>query len=159
MKEIPNWILNILKEEELTCSKCDKIFEVDNLISIGIQESSQAPHHDTLCIGIFCHRCKELTIFELKEMSLLEFAFEILGRETENDKAHMPKVRKKKRRSIPSSLRNSQGSGPQRRKRSKITLKEMNKDVSFLKSLNTHEEFLLALGMSLEEIDKYNIKK
>ena len=154
MEEIPAWIIKVVEIEELGCRTCGKRFTVDNLMSIGIQESSKPPHKDTLCIGLFCSKCKELIIFELKEMSLLHFAFDILEQETDNPirkknsgKRHFPVSNKKER--------------PKRKKvrRSKITLKELKESVKFLKEVETHEEFMLAMGMSLEELRKYDYKR
>lgn len=158
MQEIPKWINKIIREEDLTCSKCDVVFEIDNLISIGIQESTQSPHNDTLCIGIYCSKCKELTIFELKEMTLVEFAFEILGQEAEQSGRPAPKMKRKKRKAS-SILKRADGEARRKKKKSKITRGEIQKDVSFLNSIEYHEEFLIALGFSLEQIDRYNIKK
>ncbi len=152
MQEVPDWIFRVIEVEDLMCRNCKKRFTADNLMSIGIQESSNSPHLDTLCIGMFCTKCKELIIFELKEMSLTGFAFEILdhgkkrnGKENQFAKAE-PRERKKKK-------------SPKIRK-SKITKKEIDEIRSFLKPLDLpHEEFLIALGMLPEEIAKYNYKK
>ena len=78
MKDIPQWVIKIVETDSLYCNKCKKIMKKDNLISIGIQESSIEPYCDKLCIGLHCNECKDMTIFEIKEMSLIEFAFEIL---------------------------------------------------------------------------------
>lgn len=149
MQEIPNWIIKMIEKEKLICSQCKRRFRSENLMSMGVQVSSQSPHADTLCIGMYCHKCKELTIFELKEMTLIEFAFEILNREKHNN------VR---------ANRNFFSDTPENyhkrnRQKSRITLKEIKENVKFLNKIKTHEEFLVAMGMSLSEIDKYNFKK
>ena len=159
MQEIPKWIIKVIEMEKLECRNCNKKFDADNLMSISIQESSKPPHKDYLCIGLYCRNCKELIIFELKEMSLIDFAFETLDQETSN------KIQKKSKDDEPAVSTSSKEKKAIRRgkksaKRSKITLQEVNDVRKFLKPKDlTHEEFLIALGMLPEEIKKYNYKK
>ncbi len=157
MKDIPKWVTDIVETDSLRCNKCKDRIGVDCLISIGVQESSVEPHNDKLCIGMYCSDCKEITVFELKEMSLVEFAFEILERETKPRKGG--KVLKKitAKRDVLKEL-----SGGKKRKiapKSKITKREISEIVRFLKNAETHEEVLVAMGMSPEQIEKYNYKK
>jgi len=156
MQEIPKWIIKVIDKEKLECRHCKKIFDVNNLISISIQESSKPPHNDYLCIGLYCKSCEELIIFELKEMTLIDFAFEILDQETAN------KIRKKSKNEPPSIL-NFDGDKKlerSRSKKSKITFKEVSDVRKFLKPKDLpYEEFLIALGMLPSEIKKYNYKK
>lgn len=157
MKNIPEWIIKVVETDKLHCNKCSKVLGVDDLTSLGIQESAVSPHNDKLCVGLSCPKCKDITIFELKEMSLIEFAFEILDKETEAKKE--PESNKEKR----DVLRELASDRPQRRKsvqrQSKITKKEVNEVVKFLNDTKTHEDFLVAMGMSPEQISKYNYKK
>lgn len=157
MKDIPKWITDIVETDSLRCNKCKDRIGVDCLISIGIQESSVDPHNDKLSIGMYCSDCREITVFEIKEMSLVEFAFEILERETKPRKSG--KVLKKAtiRRDVLEEL--SGGKKRETPPRSKITKKELNESIRFLKNVKTHEEFLIAMGMSPGQIDKYNYKK
>ena len=155
MQHIPSWIIKVVKDEKLTCSRCKKLFKVDDLMSIGIQESSRSPYNDTLCIGMFCPTCKDLTIFELKEMSLIEFAFEVVEQETDN------KIGKRSQRTSSSMLRQSSSVSKKKKglkQKSKITSKEIRDCVKFLRDHN-HEDFLISLGMSMEEIKKYSYRK
>jgi len=157
MKNIPEWVVKVIKTDSLNCNKCRVLFKMDSLISIGIQESSLEPHEDKLCVGMYCDNCKEMTIFELKEMTLIEFAFEILEKETE------PKDRKEKNKIINNPLDIlGENKKVKRRKpipRSKITKKEIRDSVKFLGSIKTHEEFLVAMGLSPEQIKQYDYKK
>ena len=156
MEDIPAWIIKVVEMEKLECRACKREFSIDDLMSIGIQESSKPPHKDTLCIGLFCSKCKELIIFELKEMNLINFAFDILEQERgDNIKRNRPK-RKSSLFSKDKDVENYRKKNPIK---SKITLKEVRESKKFLKNCKTHEEFMLALGMSLEEIKKYSYKK
>jgi hypothetical protein len=154
MQEIPNWIIKVVEMEKLRCKTCDARFHGDNLMSISIQESSRSPHKDYLCIGLYCGECKELMLFELKEMSLVEFAFEILDQETSD------KIRKKSKDDVPAIAKKEKKTRKRKRKKGNITRKEVAEARKFLESEDlSHEEFLIALGMLPEEIKKYNYKK
>lgn len=157
MKNIPEWVIKIVETNDLLCNRCKKTLKTKHLISIGIQESSVEPSNDKLCIGLNCPDCREMTIFELKDMSLIEFAFELLDKETEH-KTNGNKVIKK--RDVLKELASEKQ--PRRRsasKKSKITKKEVNEVVRFLKNTTSHEDFLVAMGLSPEQISKYNYKK
>ncbi len=155
MQEIPNWIIKIIETEDLVCRACKKKFYVDDLMSISVQESSSSPYSDFLCIGMFCGKCKELIIFELKEMTLIDFAFEIIDQETSN------KIKKNKKEIT--AVNSAGGSKRKKRtevKKSKITLKEVEDIRKFLKTKGLlHEDVLIAMGMLPEDIGKYNYKK
>ncbi len=156
MQEIPKWIIKVIEMDKLICRNCKFRFCSDNLMSISIQESSRPPHQDYLCIGLYCNSCKELIIFELKEMTLINFAFEILDQETSD------KIKKKSKIDASDNLNNLDNKMPIRRKkkRSKITSKEIEDIKDFLKTPDlSHEEFLIALGMLPEEIKKYYYRK
>lgn len=155
MQEIPKWIIKVIEIEKLKCRGCDRKFKGDNLMSISIQESSRPPHNDYLCIGLFCSSCKDLMLFELKEMSLIDFAFEILDQETSD------KIKKKSKDDIPAIAKIEHKRTRKRKsKKGNITRKEVIEARNFLKPKNlSHEDFLIALGMLPEEIKKYNYKK
>jgi hypothetical protein len=157
MQEIPNWIIKVIEKEKIECKGCGQQFDVDNLMAISIQESSRAPHKDYLCMGLYCAKCKELMLFELKEMTLVEFAFEILDQETSD------KIKKKPKSDIPAIIKPENKKVKKvrkRRKKGNITQKEVVEARKFLKPKDLlHEEFLIALGMLPSEIEKYNYKK
>ena len=153
MKNLPAWIKKILDSENLTCGRCDNSFDKEELVSIGIQKSSRSPQKEILFIGIVCNKCKEMTIFELQEMTLLDLSVEVLEEQSES-------YSRKKKKELDKEIgtKNNSRNKP-RIIRSKITRKEIKDSVNFLNNINNHEEFLVALGMSLDEIEGYNIKK
>ena len=154
MQEIPSWILKLIELEGLKCRECKSTFTSDHLMSISIQESSQPPHKDFLCIGLYCPDCKELMIFEIKEMSLVTFAFDIIDQETEN------KIEKKSNKKASASSSIGEKRKKRKKRKSKITKKEIDDIRKFLEPEDLdHEQMLLAMGMSPNEIDKYNYKK
>jgi hypothetical protein len=153
MQEIPEWIIKVIGSEAMSCRSCNSNFTINNLISIGIQESSTPPHRDYLCIGFFCMKCKEMIIFELREMTLIDFAFEIIDQETSNE-IHKSEDDKK------SSLGQFINKKESKIKKSKITVKEIAEAKKFLElKCNTHEDFLIAMGMTPNEIKEYNYKR
>ncbi len=162
MRDIPEWIVRMVEADNLYCNKCRKTLKVEHVISMGIHESSVEPHDDKLCVGVCCPHCKDITIFELKEMSLVEFAFEILDKGTrpEKKKGWEQKDKKSEKRDV---LKEISGRKPTRKrivnKKSKITKKEVNEVRRFLNSAKTHEDVLVAMGMSPEQISKYSYKK
>jgi hypothetical protein len=157
MQEIPNWIIKVIEVEKLKCKSCNKKFSSDNLMTISIQESSRPPHKDYLCIGLYCPKCEDLMVFELKEMSLIDFAFEILDQETSD------KIKKKSKDDVPAYAKPEGKKATKRkrkRKKSSITSKEILEAKTFLEPEDLpYEEFLIALGMQPSEIKKYNYKK
>ncbi len=158
MHYLPEWILNIIDTENLSCNQCNVFFTRGHLMYIGIQEGSQPPHHDMLCIGMFCQKCKEMTIFELKEMTLLELSMEILEQTTGGNKRTFKSKSKKKKIQMP-MLNKSKREKKKLNPKSKISLQEIEDSKNFLANIKNHQEFLVALGMSLEEIGKYNLRR
>ena len=161
MNNLPQWIKKILKEEKLTCGKCGRVFEPQELLSVGIQKSSKNASKEVLALSIFCKPCDEMTIFEIQEMTLLDLSFDVLSEQSEKQIENAKKeldeemgiVSKSKPEPKPKPR-----SSISKKPRSKITLKEIRDTVKFLNEIDTHDDLLLAMGMSLEEIEKYNIK-
>jgi len=159
MKNIPQWLEASLRSSKLKCHKCKKIFKVNQLKAVGIRDSYQKAGMETLFIELVCSNCSEMTLYEIKEMSLIEFSYEIAD-DFEMTAEDMAK--KEKSMDIKEEIENIIDEGPyvkKKRKKSKITLKELKDSVKFLNNCENNEEFLIAIGMTPEEIDKYNIKK
>ena len=91
------------------------------------------------------------TFFELNEMTLLDLAFEILEEQS--------KVQDTQNRKDLDEEMGVADNKKSKKIRSKITVKEIKKSVSLLNKLETHDDFLMALGMSLEEIESYKLKR
>jgi len=111
-------------------------------------------------------------------MGLVEFAFEILGEQTNQAREEFENTGRKiiadaevnfqvksNKRSEFSDIQKLIGNRKSRKKpriqKSRITFAEIKETVKFLNSnkCKTHDDFLYALGMSPEEIDKYKIKR
>lgn len=145
MKNVPDWVLKLLSSGKISCAKCSKNFDQDDLISVGVQESVENPHEDMLVLGALCKHCHEITMVELKQMSLLDLAFEIIESDnTESQESSNPK--------------SSSSNQHQKNIKSKITEKDVKEAREFLKKMKYNDELLYAMGMSPEEVSKYNIK-
>ena len=155
MKDIPGWIVRMVEADNLYCNKCRKTLKAKHVISMGIHESSVEPYNDKLCIGVSCPDCAYVTTFELKEMSLTEFAFEILDKGMNPEKQE----KKSKKKDILKDLSSKPTRKRIAKKKSRITKKEVNEIRRFLNGAKTHEDVLVAMGMSPEQISKYNYKK
>ena len=162
MKNIPQWLRDLLSSSDLKCNKCDKSFKANQLKAIGIRDSCHKSSKETLFIELICSSCSEMTMYELREMSLIELSYEVMD-DFELSVEDMDQIDKNKgRKDLKKELNEDINEGfyvKKKRKKSKITLKEVKDSAKFLESLKTHEEFLIAIGMSPEEIDKYSITK
>lgn len=165
MHEIPQWIINIVANDDMDCDTCKKQFTPKDIVAIGIQESTQPPHKDTLTIGLFCRKCNELAIFEIKQMNLVDLAFTILeGESSESIKkteaALDDQIAKKK---AEESDKSRAGKDPTRSRgkkpisRSKITAQDARKASIILRRCKSHDDFLALMGMSPNEIESYKL--
>lgn len=183
MFDIPRWIGRALKQEEVRCHECKMSFNIKNISAIGIRDSlendgNKKNNKECLFIELVCSRCSRMTLFELKKMSLIEFTFDLLDEQEKQVEENLHDVQKndlslefnfditEKMNNIDySGLFKGSNKGKKRpirkrkKKKSKITLLDIKEIKEFLKSIKYHEEFLVAIGLSPEEIDKYNIKK
>ena len=151
MKDLPSWVKEVLDNKNLSCGKCNKVFALKDLCSVGIERSSKNKEKNVLFLGIICENCGETTNFQLQEMTLLDLAFEVLE---EQSKEQTDKTKKE----LDAEMGIKKRQKVKRNVRSKITLKEIKDHADFLKTVKTHDEFLLALGMSLDEIEENNFK-
>jgi hypothetical protein len=150
MQNLPQWIKKILTENKLTCGKCGRVFDAKELLSVGIQKSSRPPHKEVLALGIFCDSCNEMTIFELQEMTLLDLSFDVLAEQSGKQVEQITKESNKEMR-----IEKKNKIISKRTKRSKITLREIRETTKFLNEINNHDDLLLAMGMTIKEIEKY----
>lgn len=153
MQDVPEWINRLLGKGKIMCISCSQVMGEDDLISVGIQEATDDPNEDVLVIGVYCSECREVTMVELKKMTLLDLSLEVIESESrkvdENDDedniVDMIDLQDKKSQEV--------------NLKSKISKKEIENISDFLKKIKNHEEMLLAMGMSIEEIEKYSFKK
>lgn len=126
MLDIPQWILEIIKNDSFRCPICKADFASQGLVSIGVKEAARSSEKNVLFSEYICPKCKEVTRLELHEITLLEFATMVVesgtiqGADGTKD-IHSPK---KKPSGIPKAVK--------RQARSGITKKEFDKAKNML---------------------------
>tara|TARA_Y100000310_G_scaffold57488_2_gene52694 strand:+ start:27195 stop:27749 length:555 start_codon:yes stop_codon:yes gene_type:complete len=173
MRDIPQWILKTLKDDKLLCRKCEDSMNAKNIRACGIRRSYKNAKKEVLFLEIWCLTCEELAIYEIEDMSLIEFSFEIIEEmERQSEDEHMDAEIDKHMSKKDDFLFSDTEERPPRlkkenlpnkkKKRSKITQKEIKDVVTFLNNSGKtryHDEFLIELGMSPDEIDSYKLKR
>lgn len=158
MRDIPQWIEDLASTEKFNCNNCKQVFSKENIIFIGVKQEedpkSDNKDKNNLCIGMLCRKCHELTIFGLQEMSLIDFAFEIL----DGDSGGQEVFRKDNRKEDKPDEKTMKKDPNKNIAKSKITAKELKEISEFLGKINNHEEMLIAMGFSNDEISMYNKK-
>ncbi|HUS51436.1 MAG TPA: hypothetical protein VMZ91_14800 [Candidatus Paceibacterota bacterium] len=162
MKNIPTWIVKALKKEVVTCHYCKEVFSDNAIMAVGIRKGQGVKAKEFLFVELFCSKCKKVTLFELTEMYLEEFACEILGIDENLDTEELFEMLESELENHAQEEKDKPKSSKKRIapiKKSKITLKELKDSAEFLNSINSHDDFLVELGMTPEEIDKYKPEK
>jgi len=177
MVNIPYWIIFSLQKEKIICNECGRIFIPNDIKAIGIRDSYRNKDKETIFVELICIKCRSMTLYEIKNMKLIDFAIDILKQQNDihdlgqqnniNDLEQQNDIHNQlmRKSSDPNFCPNTghcynlKKTGSSHRSKSKITLKELKEHAKFLDSIKTHEEFLIALGMSPEEIEKYQYKK
>jgi hypothetical protein len=179
MRDIPYWILKTLRDEKIICYKCKKNMNSDHVRACGVRDSFKGEDKEVLFLEIHCVKCNEITIYEIDDMGLMEFAFEMMEemeRQAEEDSKRRTVNKEDPEEGIyieepedpilPEAL-NLHKTGrppnrPPKKRRSKITNKEIIDVVKFLNNdgkERLHDDFLIKMGMSPKEIDSYKLKK
>lgn len=161
MKNLPIWISVALQEKELKCFKCKTVFSANNLLSIGIRQSYQSHKQDVIFAELKCRGCDNVTMFELKKMSLVDFAATIIyeseldEEDIDSEEKEIKKMLEKhnKDKELTEDIINKRGKNNIRKKSSssKISIKEIEESSKFLNNIKSHEEFLDELGLLPEQ--------
>jgi len=150
MLNTPQWIIDILKGEPFRCPHCKAKFSAEYIKACGVRISFRDDKTQVLYVEYHCDDCSQQpTLLELHELDFEEFAFIVLEdinskdmisiKERTNRIDRDPKHRKAK---IRAKKRNKS-----RTAKSKISQREIESVKKFLGSCETHEDFLLALGI------------
>jgi len=159
MKNIPAWIIKALKKETVKCHYCKEIFGDRSITAVGIRKGQDLENKEFLFVELFCKKCNKTTLFELTEMYLEELACEILGIDENLDIEELSDILETEVENY--VLKEQDKPAPKKSQKkvsslkSKITLKEIKDGIEFLNSINSHDDFLVELGMTPEDIDKY----
>ena len=159
MKNIPKWIELILEEESFYCPICKEGFDRRGIVSVGIRVSLRNVKKEVLFILYLCSKCKKVIDLEFGEMTMEDFALNILDELNENE-INEEKNKKPFREDYNFIVNNSlEESGKNKKIKSKITYKEIKDIKKALDSVKTHEEFLFLLGFTEEDINEYRFEE
>jgi hypothetical protein len=168
MKDTPRWVFKAIEDEKLKCHKCKTLFKGKSLVAVGIRKSFKGNGKEALFIELQCLKCEDMTLFELQPMGLFDMSLSVLEEQENKLKEEMSKrgrdiesieeLSKEELEEAYNKGRTAQ-KDEKRRRKSKITLSEIKEVSKFLNKCKSGEEFLIALGMSPEEIEKYSYKK
>jgi len=137
MLEFPKWFDEQL--QFLQCPNCKKSVKKKNIIAEGIRVSMVDDKNTAFFVEYKCPNCDITTTLELGDMSLEDFALEILDRSTcdiNYDDETMAPVTKAVR--------------------SKITRKEVDIAKEMIEKSPDHYDFMMNIGLTPEKIEEYN---
>lgn len=176
MQDIPRWIRDYIVKKSCSCGSCKLSLNEKHITSIGIKFSYKNPTKEALFVELTCHQCGFITKYEIRYMLLVEFSLDIIQElQEQQEEEDIKKSNKTKKNE---NLDRDKGSDDDfivdpkmegygededeefvikpKKEKSKITSKEIKESSKFLKKIKTHNEFLEAMGMNPEEIEKYN---
>jgi len=147
MKQIPTWLEAAL--HHLVCPNCNYRMHPGGVISIGIKKifDSKKQKQTVLFFRHVCSKCRYSAEIDSDEMSLEDFAFEVLDDLSNNiDKENPPNNFKagdrKARKKIMSKNLSS----------SKITQYEADAYSKMTDKCKNHEEFMISIGLTHQQI-------
>jgi len=160
MRNIPKWIDFIFKQEDFYCPICKSGFNKKGIMAMGIRVSLKNIKKEVLFVIYLCFKCKETIELEFGEITIEDFALNILE-EMEDNIALEEKENKGPFIDDYEAVVNNSSEEKKKLKKikSKITSKEIKDVKKVLNGIKSHEDFLLELGFSEEEIDEYRFKK
>ena len=183
MLDLPNWLIAALPGIE--CPKCKIPIKRSQIIAIGMRLRTPKKKSKKISTAIYieheCSGCKYYAILDLGEISMKEFVLdmvdstlepediiELLGEDDTEEQA--PRLPEQEFDEIiyDETLgeqgdfdRNKSKNGDQNKGnsyigKSKISNNEYNKAIKFVEKCKNHYEFMLGIGITPEEIEKYN---
>lgn len=149
----PSWFEKAL--QVLECPKCHEKIRKEHIIAEGIRNSIVHKGETAFFIEHKCPDCSSHATIELTKMCIEEFALEIMG--VLSSQEEREEESQDKTDIYESSDKTKNEKKPI--KKSKISSMEIDEITESIKNCKTHEEFLLDIGVSQEEIDSYKETK
>jgi len=132
MKKLPEWLINLAKKNK--CPRCGSDIDINNIMGVGMKESSTKKGKDIMFFEYFCTNCEDVFLFELNFAPTEDILASILGSEGDGDFEGKPVAK------------------------SGITDREVGELKKFLKGCKYFEDFLLEIGVPKSDIEKYGKK-
>ena len=126
MKKLPEWLKNLAKKYK--CPRCGDQIKINKIIGIGIKESHTGKGKDVLFFEYFCEKCDDVYIFEVDFAPTDELLASMSDYDVENEDSII---------------------------KSGIKDREVTELKKFLKSCKCYEDFLIEVGVSKSDIEKY----
>lgn len=158
MRDLPEFLKNVInKVEAVKCQSCKRKFGDKDLIGVGIHKSLANPKIEVMFLEMMCSSCNKESLFEIDEMSVLDFAFNVVYEMEKNEEGSIDKfLRPDNEKETPMPNNNNERKLPrQSRPRTKIRKKDLADTKRLLENMETMGELLLSMGMKPEDIKKY----
>lgn len=174
MQDIPRWIKDYLVKKSCCCGKCQHLLTEKHISAIGIRLSCRNPTKEALYVELTCLQCGFITKYELRYMMLVELSLDTIQdlqlQQIEDEEKEKNKKNKQEEnqenieniREEDETLEDEEDYEDEdmyiksKKRKSKITLKDIKDSSKFLKKIKNHSDLLEAMGMNPEEIAKYD---
>jgi predicted nucleic-acid-binding Zn-ribbon protein len=158
MLEFPKWFEKALKVIE--CPKCNRKIEKDHILAEGIRKSIMYEKETAFFIEYRCPKCDSHATIELTKMTVEDFVMEMVDRFSSEGE------------DLPLEEQSSQedpyddGEEAEKKKeidktppkKSKISSVEYDAVKDMIKKCESHEEFLLNIGITPDEMEKISLE-
>jgi len=155
MLNTPKWIINCLQSDGFCCPHCKTRFNPNDIKACGIRLSFRNEKKHVVYVEYHCSECeKQPTLLELYDMEFEEFAYSVFDDESHDTEGsgYIEKFSsdaKKGKKERPNKI-------PRKTRASKISNKEVKDMKKILNQSDSHYDFLMALGMSPEDLTEYD---
>jgi hypothetical protein len=161
MLDFPKWFEKAL--QVLECPKCNDNIKKEYILAEGIRKSIVHENDTAFFIEYKCPKCLSHATIELTKMSVEEFVLEMVDLfasqdDGEGEKSATEEDFENFDSAEGDSSKKTKNTSKNFRKKTKITPSEFDGALKMIKSCKTHEEFLLNIGVSQEEIDELGKK-
>ena len=149
MLSTPTWIVKLLEAEDFRCPHCNAAFKPECIKACGIRTSFRKTTDQVLYIEYHCPACrKQPTALEMSEITFADFAHSIL---CEIPAGAADAIQRGKHAAEVEDLRVMRARAQQ--SLTPISKQEVVSVKNLLRQCKSHVEFLLAIGMSPDEVE------
>jgi len=153
MLDTPGWIIELLDEDGFKCPHCKADFDPGDIRACGVRLSFRDEKKQVLYVEYHCSQCAKRTrakrpptLLEIWDMSFEDFAFSIIDTDEAPEEEEKPVKKQGKRKKIPKR---------RRKQKSKISDEEVAGLKKLLNTSESHEDFMIGLGMTRAELGKF----
>ncbi len=144
MLDLPMWLLRHIEKDNFKCPSCSVKFLKGGINIVGIKKAHRDDCKSVLFLEYKCHNCQEITMIELYEMSVLEFASEILS--DLEDQSYVGMKQEKYNSSVNRKRTGRRKARKRTSPKSKITKDEIKEVIGMIKKCDTWIDWLGEIG-------------